>query len=254
MLRDRIMKGEVVLGTMISEFTSPNLLRIFQMAGYSFVIIDGEHGPFNSESLSAMISMGNAIGLPVIVRVPGIYRGFITRTLDMGAEGFLVPMVNSADEAREVVSYTKYTPLGKRGISLTRSHTNYNPPKLDEYMKAANKRTLILAQIETREALKNASEIAAVAGIDCLIVGPSDLSSDLGQPGNLKNEELLSSAARTAESAIAAGKRCGTVSGNMEYLSQCRKAGMNLFCVSSELGMLVKAAKENVKVFHEKVS
>ncbi len=251
MLKEQIEKDELLMGTMISEFAVPNLMRIFKLGGYRFVIIDGEHGPMTSAQLSDMICMGRAVGLPVLVRIPGIDRGFITRTLDMGADGFLAPMVNTPEDAKLLVQYAKYTPLGHRGLSLTRSHTDYDPPKLDEYMAAANRRTILLTQIETKEAVSNAAEIAAVEGIDALIVGPSDLSSDLGKPGDLADPELLAAAEKVAKAALSQGKHCGTVSGNMTYLHACRDMGMSIFCVGSELGMLIKAAKNNVKTFYE---
>ena len=116
MLKNRIEAGEIVLGTMISEFGCPNLLRIMQAGGYEFVIIDCEHGPFDYVQLSEMTALGNSIRLPVLVRAPGIDRGFITKVLDMGADGFLIPMVNTPEEAEKLVEYAKYAPLGKRGI------------------------------------------------------------------------------------------------------------------------------------------
>ncbi|WP_019133402.1 HpcH/HpaI aldolase family protein [Kallipyga massiliensis] len=246
--------NNIVLGTMISEFSEPNLIRIFSKGGYNFVIIDGEHGPFSSDQLSTMISLGKCINFPIIVRAPGLDRGFLTRTLDMGASGFLMPMVNTAEQAAKIVQYVKYKPIGSRGLSLTRSHTDYCPPDLKSYMKEANNKTLLLAQIETMEAVKNAEQIASVPGIDALVIGPSDLSSDLGDPGNLSNPKLLSCVKQVANIARKHNIVSGTVSGNMEYLHKCHDEGMNFFCVGSELSMLIKSAKNNVKTFYNEFS
>ena len=128
---------------------------------------------------------------------------------------------------------------------------NYNPPKLSEYMEQANKKTVLLAQIETEEAVENVEKIAAVAGIDVLVVGPSDLSSDLGDPGNLKSEKLLAAAEKVAEAARKYGKQSGTVSANLQYLRACQKMGMTVFNKGSELGMLLSGAKQQVKSFWE---
>ena len=244
MPRQKITDGEIVLGTMISEIGYPNILRIMKNGGFEFVIIDGEHGPFDLTQFAAMVALGNSIGLDVLIRIPGIDRGMITKLLDMGADGFLVPMVNTVEEA-------EYAPMGKRGISTTRAHTNYNPPKLSEYMEQANKKTVLLAQIETEEAVENVEKIAAVAGIDVLVVGPSDLSSDLGDPGNLKSEKLLAAAEKVAEAARKYGKQSGTVSANLQYLRACQKMGMTVFNKGSELGMLLSGAKQQVKSFWE---
>lgn len=249
MLKERIENGEVVLGTMISEFGCPNLLRIMQKGGFEFIIIDGEHGPFDMTQFASMIALGNSIGLDVLIRIPGIERGCITKLLDMGAGGFLVPMVNTPEDAKKLVEYAKYAPVGRRGISTTRAHTDYQPPKLTEYMKTANKRTILLTQIETKEAMNNAAQIAAVPGVDALIVGPSDLSSDLGVPGDLKASVLLENIQIVTKAALEQGKRCGTVASNMDYLHACRDMGMTVFNMGSELGMLLKGAKENVERF-----
>lgn len=253
MLKQKILNDEIVLGTMISEFGCPNILRIMKTGGFEFVIIDGEHGPFDMTQFASMVALGNSIGLEVLIRIPGIDRGLITKLLDMGVDGFLVPMVNTAEEAKLLVQYSKYAPIGKRGISTTRAHTNYQPPELSEYMEQANKRIVLLTQIETVEAVENAEKIAAVDGIDALIVGPSDLSSDLGEPGNLKSEKLLSAAKKVTEAAKKQGKRCGTVSNNMQYLNACREMGMTVFNKGSELGMLLSGAKNQVKAFWEEV-
>lgn len=253
MLKDRIEAGEIILGTMVSEFGCPNLLRIMRTGGFEFVIIDGEHGPFDLTQLSAMAALGNSMSLPVLVRIPGIDRGIITKILDMGADGFLVPMVNTPEEAKRLVDYAKYSPIGKRGISTTRAHTNYQPPKLTEYMKTANRRTILLAQIETVQGVENADEIAAVNGIDALIVGPSDLSSDLDVPGDLNSRVLLEHARLVTEAALRQGKKCGTVSTNLNYLKACRDMGMTIFNMGSELGMLLKGAKNSVESFQKEV-
>lgn len=251
-MKKEIENGNTMLGTMISEFGSPNIVRILKTGGYEFVIIDCEHGPFDFTQLSGMVALANAIHMPVLVRVPGIDRGFITKVLDMGADGLLAPMINTVEDACNLVECAKYLPLGKRGASTTRAHTNYLPPKLDEYMEEANKRTIILAQIETCESVENAEKIAAVSGVDALVIGPTDLSADMGRPGDLHTPEFLSNAKRVTDAALSQGKRCGTVASNVEYLHKCQEMGMNLFCMGSELGMLLNGAKNNVNKFYKK--
>lgn len=144
MLKQKILNDEIKsLGTAISEFGCPNILRIMKTGGFEFVIIDGEHNLFDMTQFASMVALGNSIGLEVLIRIPGIDRGLITKLLDMGADGFLIPMVNTAEEAKLLVQYSKYAPIGKRGISTTRAHTNYQPPELSEYMEQANKRTKV---------------------------------------------------------------------------------------------------------------
>lgn len=238
---------------MISEISASNIPRMMKEGGMEFIIIDVEHGPFDLEKLSGMIAVSNGIHLPVFVRIPGIDRGFITKILDLGADGLVAPMVNTKEEARKLVEFTKYMPLGKRGLSTNRAHTDYHPTQLEDYMKAANNRIVLLLQIETEQAVNRVEEIASVQGIDGLLAGPSDLSSDYGKPGNLLTDEMMNSIHKIVMAARKNGICSGTISSNREYLKNCKKQGMTFFSMSSELGMLIQGAKDIARSFYEEV-
>ena len=249
-LKQKLSARKTVLGTMLSEVANPNMARIMKAAGFELIIVDCEHGYFDFSQLAAIASLGNGFGLPVLVRIPEIRREWITKALDMSCDGLLVPMVNTAQQALEVIRYAKYQPLGERGISTTRAHTNYNPPPLGEYMRQANERTCILVQLETAEAIANVREIAAVDGVDALMIGPNDLASDLGSPGKLDTDEMFQAIETVAAAAQEVGKSCGIISSGVSYLQRCKGMGMNLFSCNSEVGLLMKAARNCVKEFH----
>ena len=230
-------------GIMLSEFGNPNIVRIFQRAGNDFVIVDDEHGYFDYAQVSALVAVANGIGLPIIIRVPGVTREYITKVLDMGADGILVPMVNTAEQAKEIVRYAKYTPVGARGISTTRAHPNYGVSDLRAYLSAANQRVNVCIQIETREAVDHVGEIAAVEGIDSLFIGPNDLAGDCGLPGEVTSDEVLSAVAKVAEAAGRFGKPAGIITGNRRLIESCMKHGFTYYSVGSELVLLVKGAQ-----------
>lgn len=229
-------------GIMLSEFGNPNIVRIFRRAGSDFVIVDDEHGYFDFTQLAGLIAVANGIGLPIIIRVPGVSREYITKVLDMGADGILVPMVNTAEQAREIVRYAKYTPLGARGISTTRAHTGYGVSDLNAYLAAANRRVNVCVQIETREAVAHAEEIAAVPGIDSLFIGPNDLAADYGLPGQVTSAPVLEAVTRVSGTAAGAGKPSGIITGNRVLLEACMRQGFTFYSVGSELDLLVKGA------------
>ena len=156
----------------------------------------------------------------------------------------LYTSVNTADEARQIVSYAKYPPLGHRGASTQRAHTNYDPPKLEEYFEIANARTIILAQIETRQALDHVGEIAAVEGIDAVVIGPNDLSIDLGVPGDLGAPAMKEAQRIVAEAAARAGKASGMITSRTDVIRECRDCGMTVLSCDSEVGMLLKMARK----------
>ncbi|MGI6162094.1 MAG: HpcH/HpaI aldolase family protein [Christensenellales bacterium] len=243
MLKQDIWEQRVVFGTMISEVATPNVIRIMKVAGFDYVIVDCEHGYFDFSQLANMAAVGNGFGMPVIVRIPFIEREFITKTLDMGADGILVPMVNTADEARKVVEYAKYPPIGKRGVSTTRAHTNYMPPPLSEYMDIANDRTVVLLQIETEQGAQNAEEIASIEGIDALMIGPNDLAVDLGTPSQLDTELMREVIGGVLDSAKKAGKQCGIIGSDIKFLGKWKNEGMTILSHGSEVGMIMKSAK-----------
>lgn len=229
-------------GIMLSEFGTPNIVRIFKRAGCDFVIVDDEHGYFDYTQVAGLIAVSNGIGLPIIIRVPGVTREYITKVLDMGADGILVPMVNTAEQAREIAKYAKYTPLGSRGISTTRAHTGYGVSDLCAYLEAANKRVNVCIQIETKEAAASADEIAAVPGVDTIFIGPNDLAGDVGIPGQVASDEVLGAVEKVSVAAQKAGKPMGIITGSKKLLEFCMNHGFTFYSVGSELDLLVKGA------------
>jgi 4-hydroxy-2-oxoheptanedioate aldolase len=249
-LKEKLNQKTVMLGTMLSEVYTPNIARVMKAGGMEFIIVDCEHGYFDFSQMANIISVCNGFHLPVIIRVPTNGREVVTKSLDMGADGLLIPMVNCAEDIKQVVKYAKYAPMGIRGISTTRAHTNYSPPTLSEYIKAANERTIILAQIETSEALLNAEEIASVDGVDALIIGPNDLAMDMGTPGNFESDDMKNAVETVVLAAKKANKPCGIVASNIKFLHQCRNKGMTIFSCNSEVGMIMESAKQIGREFH----
>ncbi|MBD5395719.1 MAG: hypothetical protein HDR71_15985 [Lachnospiraceae bacterium] len=246
---EKIKNRKKITGTMLSEISIPNVVRILKAAGFEFIIVDCEHGYFDYSQIAALIAMGTGFDIPVVVRIPAITREFVTKVLDMGAAGLLAPMVNSEEEAKALVSFAKYMPMGKRGISTQRAHTNYNPPPLKEYMGMANDNTILMVQIETRQGLKNLEKIAAVEGIDGIIAGPNDLAADMGIPGDTESEKLIEALERITFQAEKSGKSSGIITSNLCLIRICESKGMNVFSYNSEVGMLMEGAREAIRKY-----
>lgn len=246
---EKIRNREEITGTMLSEVSVPNVVRILKAAGFEFIIVDCEHGYFDYSQIAALISVGTGFDIPVVVRIPAIAREFITKILDMGAAGLLAPMVNGEEEAKDLVSFAKYTPMGKRGISTQRAHTGYNPPSLKEYMKLANDNTILMVQIETGQGLQNLEKIAAVEGIDAIMAGPNDLAADMGIPGETESEEIIEAVGKISLQAEKNGKSSGIITSNLRLIRACRSRGANVFSCNSEVGMLMEGARETIKKY-----
>lgn len=252
-MKNKVKARELLLGTMLSEVSNPNIVRILKTVGFEYIIVDCEHGYFDFSQIANIISVGNGFGMPIIIRIPAIEREFITKVLDMGADGLLVPMVSTEQEAEMVVKFAKYSPVGMRGLSTTRAHTNYNPPPLKEYIKIANDRTIIFVQIETKQGVENADKIAAVNGIDAVMIGPNDLAMDYGTPGILDSDSMMKAVSHIVRVSNSAGKASGMIASNVSYLHRCEDIGMSVFSCNSEVGMILNAGREVVNGFLNKI-
>lgn len=241
-----IGEGSKRLGAFLSEIAAPNLMRIYKACGLDFVIIDCEHGYFSHSEVAACTAVANGVGLMVMVRIPCVAREHIQKFFDLGADAILVPMTGTAEQIRQAVDMAKYYPEGKRGASTMRPHSEYNPGKLVDYMARANQRTMVFAQIETDEGVRNAAEIAAVPGVSGLLVGPNDLSIDYGIPGESFGETMERAYASVIRAAQAAGKPSGIITGNTRLIRYCEEKGMRIFSCNSEVGLLAKQIKATV--------
>ncbi len=246
-LRKRVLAGECVYGTMIRQARDPGAPTVFAAAGYNFVFIDMEHGIYNMETVADLIRGAKSAGIAPIIRVPRLETFFISRVLDAGAEGIMVPMTSTREQAETIVRYSKYTPLGQRGYGAQSGQTDYRPLKAAEFMKEANEHTFIIAQIETKEAIENIDSILEIEGIDVGLIGPNDLSISMGIPDQLGSEKLVKAIDRVVESAKKRGKASGIHIGNIEALKKWRAKGMTVLAYSTDLGFMYSASKSSLE-------
>jgi len=205
-VKERAMAGERVCGTMIRIVRSPAMASIAKNAGLDFILYDCEHHCFNLETLHDAFITANALGIEAFVRVPVHTKDYISRFIDCGASGIMAPMTETVEQAKQIVYFAKYEPLGGRGCTNCAAHTGYKAVPHVQMMADANKRVMVIAQIETKKGVENAKAIASVEGIDALLIGPNDLSIALGIPGDLMNPIELEAIAKVAKDCREAGK------------------------------------------------
>ena len=192
LVKRKLKAGETVLGTMMFEFNTTGIARLASVAGAEFAVYDMEHTGWSIETIRALIATTPRPQLVPIVRIPARDYHFVARTLDVGAMGIMVPMVESAEQARLLVNSGKYPPLGRRGAAFTIAHDDYRNDPIPELVRSANEETLLIAQIETARGLENVEQIAAVPGIDVLWIGLYDLANSMGLAGQLTHPDILS--------------------------------------------------------------
>lgn len=250
-IKQRLRQGELVVGTFISEVRNPNVAYMLAQAGFDFFVLDNEHGSFNVETVSDMVAAARGSGIEVIVRIPEIRRETILKPLDAGAAGLLVPQVNTPEQAREVICHAKYPPVGNRGAALRRPHSLYARPNAAEYLARANEQTFLAVQAESREAIANVDQIAAVEGIDCIFCGPFDLSVSLGIPGQMAHPIEIEAIDAMLAACRKAGKAAGILLFDAASLKGWIKKGMTFACYSSDINMLADAALKAIEELRE---
>ena len=191
-VKKALKEGRVVFGPMVSEIRSPGIAVLFAQAGFDLFFIDMEHSCFTSETVSDMILAARAAGISAIVRPTSRTSAeHLSRPLDSGADGLLVPQIQSREDVENVVRWCRYAPLGERGMALSRQHTFFEGGRAEETMRQLNEEVLIILQIEHRDALERLPDLLSVPGIDAAFVGPGDLSASLGRPGQSDHPEVV---------------------------------------------------------------
>jgi 4-hydroxy-2-oxoheptanedioate aldolase len=189
--KSQLKSGQPKMGLFINSH-SPTVVEQLAHSGYDWLLVDTQHGPMGFEQLSAMLCGITSGGAKSLVRVAGYHdRGGIQQALDMGADGVLVPYINTAAEAREAVSCARYPTAGTRSVYFPQRSTNKDG--LLGYVPNANKNVIVALQVETASCIKNIEEIAAVPGVDILFLGQNDLCMSMGLFETYKFPEMYTS-------------------------------------------------------------
>lgn len=229
------------LGTWLS-IGSPIIAELAAQSGFDWLLLDLEHGCSTETGILPQLQAIRGTDTSAIVRVGAPYPDLIARVLDWGAHGIMVPHVNSAAEAGQIVKASRYSPDGSRGFSRTVRANDYGLSSIDEVAPP-----LIMAQIETIEGVNHAAGIAAVDGIDILFVGPSDLQHDLKSRSDLAPGDFDFCISRVAEAAKAAGKATGILVRDIRDTGKYRELGFTYIAVDSDLAILRKSYLETTK-------
>ncbi|MHB1130942.1 MAG: HpcH/HpaI aldolase family protein [Chloroflexota bacterium] len=200
--------GPHAVGT-FTAMPSPSVAEVLALAGFDFLVVDLEHGPISFETAENMLRAADAVKVPCIVRVPDAQPATIMRALDIGAAGVQVPLIETAEQARQVVAAVKYQPEGRRGLALARA-ARYSAVGPANYFSRANAETIVVVQCETTTAVQNLPEILAVPGVDVVFVGPYDLSQSLGQPGQVNMPEVQAAISEALRTIIASPLTAGS--------------------------------------------
>lgn len=236
------------------ELGGRGAMEALTRAGLDYVIIDTEHGCLSVETTADMIVAAEAGGLTPFVRIGDISRPSVLRMLDIGARGLIVPNIRSVDEVRQLVDHAKFPPLGNRGYCPNRcSGWGADDWAQDAfaYMDACNRRCRLIPQCETREALDQIDQIAALPGVDGIFIGPCDLSIALGIPLQFDNPLLLEACERVLRACKQNGIEACIFAGNMRDARKWAAKGFDSVTYSLDASVLIGAFRELVEQFHQ---
>jgi 2-keto-3-deoxy-L-rhamnonate aldolase RhmA len=250
----RMLKAnELVLCMGVNQLRTPNIAMIAAACGFDAVYIDLEHNPTSLETAAGVCVAALGMGLTPIARVTSHDPHDATRILDGGAQGVMVPHIQNAAEAKAIVEACLYAPLGHRSAFGSGPQLGYAAIGQAEVCKIINEETLLMAMIETPEAVANADAIAAVEGIHVLHIGASDLATEMGIPGQYKHERMRAAFETVARAARSHGKAMGVggVRQDFEFQSWLIWIGMRYLTGGSDVGYILSAGRADVKQLRE---
>lgn len=236
--------GAPALGTWV-KIPAMEIMELVALAGFDFVVIDLEHSPISLESAYRLIGTALHTGVAPLVRVPGLDAGMAQRVLDAGAEGIMVPHVDTVEQARAAVSSVRFPPLGTRGVGSTSRAGAWGARPRDDYLRYGQQEVVVIAQIESAAGVRDAGAIAAVEGVDALLVGAADLSVSEGRT------ESDPAVVALIASAVAQGRAAGVPVGNAGGASVAAvraavDAGFTFTMLSNDASLFGAAAKAAV--------
>lgn len=247
-LKDRLTAGQPLLGTMVTVFDNPEIAKMLKVCGFDFFLVDCEHGSFDDGAVARMFAVGREAGIPPMIRIPEARREVVLKAMEMGAKGILLPDTETVAQAEALVDYAKYYPQGKRGVSLLRPHTGFEPiADATAYMERANAEGILMIQIESPAAVARVDELLAVPGIDAAFVGPNDLSQSMGIMGQMDHPRFV----EAIEQVIATAKKRNKFSGihlmSVDALEPWIGKGMTLNLWANEVILMMNAARVGLK-------
>ena len=249
-LRDLAAAKSAAIGTFVS-MGNMSEVECLGYTGLDFVVIDTEHGPFDTETMMNLIRAAELVHLVPVVRLANVDHKDIQRAADCGAQAIILPCLRELDDFKKAVALAKYAPIGQRGFIKGRGTHFGNAPwaateTLEEYYANSNERLLVMPQCETKEALEQIEDIVQIEGLDGIFIGPYDLSTCLGIPGQFETPVFKEATDRILKACHDAGKLCyiftGTTNQARVYIAQ----GYDGIAHNLDFNILIEAYKQVV--------
>ncbi len=243
--KERLAAGELAIGVGLRQARTADIGKIMKTAGYDFLFIDLEHGSMALDTAAQISVAAQDAGITPIVRVPGFEHYHAAKALDAGAQGIVVPHVDTPELAAKMVQNCRYPPVGHRSVTGALPQLDFRPAPMAEATQAINDTTLLVLMVETPQAVENVEAIAAVPGFDVLLVGTNDLCMEMGIPGQIDHPRV----GEAFEQIIAACRSNGKYPGlggvyEPKLMQRYIAMGFRLVLAGSDLSFMLAAARE----------
>ena len=251
-VKEKLARDEAVASMIVRTVRGIEIARIAKTCGFDTLYVDLEHSTFSVDTCSQICTAALDAGITPFVRVPTLGPEFVARVLDGGALGVIGPHIRSAAEARELVRAAKYPPLGDRSAGGQLAQFQYRDFPAPEANAAANAATTVIAMLETKDGLARVDEIAAVEGVDILLIGTNDLCGELGIPGQYDHAQIREAYTRTIAACRKHGKHAGIggIGSRPDLVAQFVGEGARYVSIGSDLSFLIGAATDKAKFVH----
>lgn len=250
-MKRKMAAGQLAIGMIVRMIRGVEIAAIAKSTDFDCIYMDMEHNSFSLETIGQISIAATAMGITPIVRLPGMDPAMISRTLETGAQGIIIPHMEHKAEAERVVEAAKFPPMGNRSLLGISPHTLFRGGPAAELMEKMNESTLVVGMIESVNAVANANEIASVPGIDMLLVGTNDLCNSMGRPGDLDHPEVREAYATVAAACRAHDKFLGIggLNSRPEFAKSMVALGASYVSAGSDVGILMAGAAATSRVY-----
>ncbi|MBN1318346.1 MAG: hypothetical protein JXA42_22900 [Anaerolineales bacterium] len=245
-VRDIVSQGGIAYGTMAQAVRLPALGQIMALAGCDFLFFDMEHGAFDIETIADMVLVTRLAGITPLVRAPHDAYQLLARPMDAGAQGIMIPRIETKAQVEAIVENMLYPPAGSRGCSVNKGHNDFAGQNAWEFTEQANRENLIILQIERKKAVEDIDELLSVPGVGAVILGPNDLALSLGEKSPKSLDALEEPIQHVLDAALAHKIPCGIHIANLEWMAEWQRRGMQLMCYSTDINFLQSGAAAGI--------
>jgi 2-keto-3-deoxy-L-rhamnonate aldolase RhmA len=250
--KQRLRQGKTVIGCWLEEVRTPAVTHLLAAAGLDFLIVDMEHGAYNLETMADIVRMARLVEITPIVRVPDLAWEHIGRILDAGAQGLMLPRVETADQVSDFISYLKYPPAGRRGMASGLGNSDFRWVTTPEYIAHANEEILVIVQIENTTAVANLADLAQVPGVDVFFIGPEDLSISMGFAGQQGHPQVQETISQIITSTTQHNIAPGIHTSDLAAIGPLHDGGVRFIAYASDIEFIFNGAAQGAQALRGK--